>query len=69
MEAGRTFLGGGAAARGTRPQVLTVSMRPNSRPKLQGQALTAAEHREVGHERCHGLQAVISAVPAVQGRF
>ena len=69
MGAGRTFLGGGAAARGTRPQILTAFTRPISSPKLGGQALTAAEHREVGHERCHGLQAVISAVPAVQGRF
>eukprot|EP01052_Picozoa_sp_SAG31_P041217 SAG31_NODE_6188_length_2131_cov_84.969980_2_plen_202_part_00 len=61
MGAGRTFLGGGAAARGARPLVAAASRRPISNSKLVGQALAAAEPHEGEHERGHGLQAVISA--------
>ena len=61
MGAGRTFLGGGAAARGARPLVAAASRRPISSPKLGGQALTAAERREPEHEWHHGLQAAIRA--------
>eukprot|EP01052_Picozoa_sp_SAG31_P066315 SAG31_NODE_25120_length_467_cov_1.543478_1_plen_123_part_00 len=57
MGAGRTFLGGWAAARGARPRDGGALRRPNSSPKLGGQALTAAEPREAEHERHHGLQA------------
>ena len=46
---GRTFLGGGAAARGTRPLITAVSRRPIGSPKLGVQAL-AAEPHEVEHE-------------------
>eukprot|EP01052_Picozoa_sp_SAG31_P021716 SAG31_NODE_1694_length_7509_cov_14.080432_1_plen_60_part_10 len=59
MGAGRTFLGGGAAARGGRPRDRGASRGANSSPNLGGQASTAAERREAEHERHHGLQAAI----------